>query len=73
MPLRFCLYPNYPNPFNSSTRIEFDLPEKVLVTLGVYDVLGREVAVLVDGELEGRRHRVDFHANDLPGCVLCCS
>jgi hypothetical protein len=47
-PGRFRLYPNYPNPFNPNTTIRFDLPKAGTVRLAIYDVLGREIAVLVN-------------------------
>jgi hypothetical protein len=51
VPLAFALYQNYPNPFNPVTSIQFDLPEPAVVTLKIYDILGREVKVLFDHEL----------------------
>ena len=57
---------NYPNPFNPSTEIQFTLPEASRVTLAVYDVQGREVARLLDGQQEAGPHAVTFTAADLP-------
>ena len=48
IPKQFTLYANYPNPFNPSTIIGFDLPRAAVVTLTVYDILGRELARLVN-------------------------
>lgn len=66
IPSAFELYQNYPNPFNPSTTIEFTLPEDAMVTLKVYNVLGQEVASLIDHELytEGRND-VEFDAGKL--------
>lgn len=66
VPRVFALRPNYPNPFNPVTVIEFDLPEARVVELAVFDVLGRRVAVLVDGALEAGRHAVTWQAQHRP-------
>lgn len=60
---------NFPNPFNSQTTISFQLPEKMHVTLKVYDLLGREVALLFEGLLPEGEHSVQFDAQDLTGGV----
>ena len=54
----YVLEGNYPNPFNTQTTIRFGLPESTQVTLVVYDVLGRQVRVLVDGTREAGTHKV---------------
>jgi hypothetical protein len=64
-PRRFHLYPNFPNPFNPGTTIRFDLPDAALVRLAVYDLLGREIAVLADGRLD--RGVRDVRWNGLDG------
>ena len=48
LPHILVLYPNYPNPFNPVTTLRYDLPEKVLVTITIYDMLGRQVKTLMD-------------------------
>ncbi len=54
------LHANYPNPFNPVTQIRFELPLSTDVNLSVYDVTGRQVAVLVDGPMQSGRHSVSF-------------
>ncbi|MBN2365866.1 MAG: T9SS C-terminal target domain-containing protein [Calditrichaeota bacterium] len=60
---------NYPNPFNPSTTIEFTLPEQSEVVLMVYDVLGRQVAVLAEGEKPAGTYRIRWQAGNIPGGV----
>jgi len=65
VPETFSLAQNYPNPFNPSTTIEFSLPNAAHVSLRVYDMLGREVAVLVNEQRNAGNHRVTFDARSL--------
>lgn len=69
VPDEFVLHPNYPNPFNPTTTISFDLPQKSDVHLAVYDILGREVAILIDREMYAGNHRIEFNAAELSSGV----
>lgn len=59
------LYQNYPNPSNPSTRIKFYLPKNEFGSLKVYDLVGREVAVLVNGFISEGFHEIDFNTSGL--------
>lgn len=61
----FDLSQNYPNPFNPSTKIRFVIPKSSFVTLKVYDVLGREVATLVNEEKPLGEHEVEYNGSEL--------
>ncbi len=62
---KYSLNQNYPNPFNPSTLIEFKLAKRGKTTLKVFDVLGREVATLLDREMSAGKHSVIFDAKNL--------
>ncbi len=62
----FQLLNNYPNPFNPSTVICYQLPAESYVTLKVYNLLGGEVATLVDGEKSAGNYQVEFNSEGLP-------
>lgn len=65
VPGEYKLNQNYPNPFNPSTVIEYSIPVKSNVTLKIYDILGREVANLVNGEIAAGNHSIEFDASKL--------
>ena len=65
IPEEFELSQNYPNPFNPSTRISYQLPVSSHVNLKVYDILGNEVATLVDEEKEAGNYEVEFSSANL--------
>jgi len=65
IPVDFALDQNYPNPFNPSTRIQFDLPRESHVTIALYNILGQNVATLVDSRLPAGRHELDLNASAL--------
>lgn len=69
LPLTPVLDQNYPNPFNASTTITFTLPDARSVTLTVYDLLGREVQILVNGETIEGSHNVTFDGTDFPSGI----
>ena len=65
LPSNFSLSQNYPNPFNPSTKIEYSIPEATFVQLKIYDILGNEVATLVDEEQSAGSYRADFSGTGL--------
>ena len=67
VPHEFALIGNYPNPFNPTTTIRFDVPEATKVRLEVYDIMGRRVATLVNNELQAGRHEVSWNAQNDAG------
>jgi len=69
VPNAFALDQNYPNPFNPSTSISFSMAQTADVTLTVYDVLGRNVVTLVNGQKAAGRHTVTFDASSLTSGV----
>jgi hypothetical protein len=66
IPTKFKLFQNYPNPFNPSTIISYQLPVSSDVTLKIYDILGNEIATLVDEFKPAGIYNVQFTMNNLP-------
>ena len=65
-PITFTLMQNYPNPFNPNTNIQFQIPKDGHVTLSVFNLLGEQVATLIDKDLKSGMHHVTFDATDFP-------
>jgi hypothetical protein len=68
-PDEYILDQNYPNPFNPATSINYYVPKESHISLVVYDVLGKEVKVLVNGEETAGYHRIEFDASELPSGI----
>jgi aminopeptidase N len=68
-PTKFAVYQNYPNPFNPTTGIKFDVPKNAFVTLKIFDVLGKEVATLINEERAAGSYNVDWNASFYPSGV----
>jgi hypothetical protein len=69
MPHKYFLRQNYPNPFNPTTKISYSLQKEGLVAIKVYDVLGNEVAELVNEVKTEGKHEVEFNAVNLPSGI----
>jgi hypothetical protein len=69
IPEKFSLAQNYPNPFNPTTRIKYTVPEAAFVKLTVYDMLGRVVKVLAEGEMQPGEYETVFNAENVSGGV----
>jgi len=69
VPERFALMQNYPNPFNPETKINFSVPQKSFAELKVFDALGREIAVLLNEEVNAGTYNISFNAVKYPSGV----
>jgi hypothetical protein len=69
LPTEFALHANYPNPFNPSTTIQYDLPEAATVRITVFDALGRLVESMVIGHRSAGRYKVTWDADRVPSGV----
>ena len=66
IPVDYSLSQNYPNPFNPVTTLEYSIPKSGLVTLDVYDVLGKKIATLVNESQDAGNYQIEFKGNYLP-------
>ncbi len=69
IPANFRLFQNYPNPFNPTTMIAFDMPKDGYASLKVFNSLGQEVAVLIDGTIKAGSYQKIFNASSLPSGI----
>jgi hypothetical protein len=69
----YILAQNYPNPFNPSTNISYSIKEKGFVSLRIFDLLGREVAELINELKEAGNYTIEFNANNLPSGIYIYS
>ncbi len=69
-PTRFALFQNYPNPFNSSTTLHYDLPEPAEVRIAIYDILGREVKLLVSTTQHYGYKQIVWNGKDDSGALV---
>ncbi|HKI79877.1 MAG TPA: T9SS type A sorting domain-containing protein [Ignavibacteriaceae bacterium] len=69
IPTDFVLFQNYPNPFNPSTKIRYTIPQREMVTIKIFDMLGREVSNLINEEQSAGQHEVNFKADNLPSGI----
>ena len=69
-PSEFKLYQNYPNPFNPATVIKYSIGSSQFVSLKIYDMLGREIGILVNGEQPAGAYEVEFNATNFGGSSL---
>ncbi|MBN1997839.1 endo-1,4-beta-xylanase, partial [candidate division KSB1 bacterium] len=70
LPSEFKLEQNYPNPFNPTTKIEFSIPESAKTSLKIYDILGREVATLVNKNLTAGVYNITWDAKNSDGSQI---
>ena len=69
MPIVFALHPAYPNPANDEVTISFALPRTSPVTLDLFDIKGRKVESVIDGEMNVGEHEIDVATDSLTGGV----
>jgi hypothetical protein len=68
-PSEYFLYPNYPNPFNAGTIIEFSTPQRERISIEVFNILGQKLVTIADGIVEAGHHRINFEPRSLSSGV----
>ena len=69
IPDKFSLLQNFPNPFNPTTNIKFDIPKKSFVKLVIYNLLGKEITTFVNEELNSGSYQADWNASEYPSGI----
>jgi len=64
LPSSYKLYQNYPNPFNPSTTISYDVPKSGMVTIKIYNILGKEICTLLNEEKQAGSYKIEFSTNN---------
>jgi hypothetical protein len=72
IPSSFKVYQNYPNPFNPATRIKFDLPKSTHVSIKIFNISGKEVTTLTDGEFKAGNYEVKWNAESYSSGTYFC-
>jgi hypothetical protein len=72
LPAEFRLFNNFPNPFNSSTKIKYQIPENTFVEVTVYDILGRMINILEQGNKSAGTYWISWDADNLPSGLYIC-
>lgn len=70
IPEKFSLYENYPNPFNPSTNIKFDLPKNSFVKLIIYDILGKEIKTLINENLNAGAYKINWNSENMQSGIF---
>jgi hypothetical protein len=66
LPETFSLYPNYPNPFNARTTLNYDVPQDAYVNISIYDVQGHRISTLVNSQLSSGSYTLSWHCAAVP-------
>jgi len=69
IPIQYALHQNYPNPFNPTTTIEFSIPQSGIVSLTVYNILGRQVETILNDYKDVGQHQMQWNASNIPSGV----
>jgi hypothetical protein len=72
IPTEFKLYENFPNPFNPSTSIQYDIPENSFVKLVVYDITGKEVTTLVNETMAAGKYEAVWNGKEFASGIYFC-